>query len=61
MFQELQDCIILGNMDLKRTNLTIEGYREKYLNYRVVLTLQVGYRGPNVFLKMDLPSFECGG
>ena len=60
MFQELQDCIILGNMDLKRTNLTIEGYGEKYLNYRVVLTLQVGYREPNVFLKMDSPSFECG-
>ena len=61
MFQELQDCIILGNMDLKRTNLAIEGYGKKYLNYRVVLTLQVGYREPNVFPKMDSPSFECGG
>ena len=32
MFQELQDFIILGNLDLKRTNLTIEGYGEKHLN-----------------------------
>lgn len=61
MFQELQDFIILGNLELKRTNLTIEGYGEKYLNYRAVLMLQAGYRGPNVFLKMDSPSFECGG
>ena len=61
MFQELQDFIILGNMDLKRTNLTIEGYGEKHLNYKVLLTLQAGYRRPNVFLKMDTPSFECGG
>lgn len=28
MFQELQDFIILGNLELKRTNLTIEGYGE---------------------------------